>query len=422
MSTVLRNLRIKRVAIVDKGANFDAETGDGAHILLYKRDLTKSAGPSLGDVHVPVAGADDQRDEYEKATLSSATRNALPDAAFAAVWTDASGKKQRKLPYKHRDGSIDLVHLRGALSRIAQPHTQIPDRVTSAARAKLQAAAKEHSVGKQAKTSLLKRLVALISKAEETEAPDMAKAAEDLAALKAHHETLGKVIAGYGDDSKLPADHPVHGLKKLHADMGKSIGEHEAQIAAAAPAMDDGEGDGLDDCDPEDEMTKSVEKRLIKTVTEAVEKKYSASITELKKTADDATRRATELEKAADVEKTARARDVVKSDLSAFRGVSVDLEKDLEHFVALKTANPEAYTRLVATLGAADEQVKNSAMFKNFGTGAQGDGGDAWSKIEALAAKLVEKDGKLTKHKAIEKVCSDPKNAKIVNEYYRSQQ
>lgn len=33
---ILRNLRIKRVALVDEGANFDAATGDGAHIMLYK--------------------------------------------------------------------------------------------------------------------------------------------------------------------------------------------------------------------------------------------------------------------------------------------------------------------------------------------------------------------------------------------------
>lgn len=34
---ILRNLRIKRVALVDNGANLDPSTGDGAHIMLYKR-------------------------------------------------------------------------------------------------------------------------------------------------------------------------------------------------------------------------------------------------------------------------------------------------------------------------------------------------------------------------------------------------
>lgn len=47
---ILRNLRIKRVALVDNGANLDKSTGDGAHIMLFKRDVSK--GPSLGEVHI----------------------------------------------------------------------------------------------------------------------------------------------------------------------------------------------------------------------------------------------------------------------------------------------------------------------------------------------------------------------------------
>lgn len=42
----LHNLRIKRVAIVDMGANFDRRTGDGAHIMLFK------SAPSVATVHV----------------------------------------------------------------------------------------------------------------------------------------------------------------------------------------------------------------------------------------------------------------------------------------------------------------------------------------------------------------------------------
>jgi hypothetical protein len=34
---MLKNLKIRRVDLVDHGANFDPETGDGAHVLLYKR-------------------------------------------------------------------------------------------------------------------------------------------------------------------------------------------------------------------------------------------------------------------------------------------------------------------------------------------------------------------------------------------------
>lgn len=49
---ILRNLRVKRVALVDIGANFDVNTGDGAHIMLFKRHEIDKNGPSLGAVHV----------------------------------------------------------------------------------------------------------------------------------------------------------------------------------------------------------------------------------------------------------------------------------------------------------------------------------------------------------------------------------
>ena len=38
MATRLRNLKITAVALVDRGANYDPDTGEGAHVLLYKRD------------------------------------------------------------------------------------------------------------------------------------------------------------------------------------------------------------------------------------------------------------------------------------------------------------------------------------------------------------------------------------------------
>lgn len=45
---ILRNLRITRVALVDKGANFDPTSGEGAHVMLFKRDIKKE---TLGQVH-----------------------------------------------------------------------------------------------------------------------------------------------------------------------------------------------------------------------------------------------------------------------------------------------------------------------------------------------------------------------------------
>lgn len=153
---VLRNLRIKRVAVVDMGANFDKKTGDGAHILLYK-----SAG--LGSLHVD---STDWESDYEKANLSADQRNDLPDSAFAAVWTDSDGKKHRKLPIH------DAGHLAAARGRIDQ--ADIPADVKAAARRKIEAATNKE---KPVKKSFIAKLLGLASE------PDAAKRAEGAAEI-----------------------------------------------------------------------------------------------------------------------------------------------------------------------------------------------------------------------------------------------
>ena len=51
MAKKLKNLKITRVDLVDKGANYDPATGEGAHVLLYKRAVSKD-NPGSGDLHV----------------------------------------------------------------------------------------------------------------------------------------------------------------------------------------------------------------------------------------------------------------------------------------------------------------------------------------------------------------------------------
>lgn len=106
----LRRLKLKRVSLVDKPANAHAE------VVLFKRD-----------------------DGAEKGDLGSSARGDLEDSAFAAVWTDADGKKQRKLPIH------DAAHVRNALARFNQ--TDMPAEVKSRARQKLEAAARKFGVG-----------------------------------------------------------------------------------------------------------------------------------------------------------------------------------------------------------------------------------------------------------------------------------
>jgi hypothetical protein len=88
--------------------------------------------------------------------------NDLPDSSFAYIepsgTKDGEGKTTprtlRHLPYKDKDGKVDLPHLRNALARL--PQTNLPPEARAAAEKALTAAAKEHGVGDYNKLAELK--------------------------------------------------------------------------------------------------------------------------------------------------------------------------------------------------------------------------------------------------------------------------
>lgn len=79
------------------------------------------------------------------AEWSTAEINDLPDSSFAYVESggtkDKDGKttprSKRHLPYKDKDGKVDMPHVRNALARLDQ--TQIPDSAKAGIKSKLQA-------------------------------------------------------------------------------------------------------------------------------------------------------------------------------------------------------------------------------------------------------------------------------------------
>jgi len=133
MPTRLRKLKITRVAVCQQGANYDVESGEGAHILLFK-------------------SADAEAEALDKAERSTAGTNDLPDSAFAYIspggTKDEDGKtvprSLRHLPYKTASGAIDKPHLRNALARLSQ--TDIPASAKASAKRKLRAAARSAGI------------------------------------------------------------------------------------------------------------------------------------------------------------------------------------------------------------------------------------------------------------------------------------
>jgi HK97 family phage prohead protease len=118
-----------------------------------KKKKTSDAVDHLADALYDLVGHHDAiHSEHEmklfeqKGVWDSAHVNDLPDSAFAAVYDDASGNKQRKLPHHDSDGSVDLPHLRNALARVSQM-TGVPDGVEAKAKAHLEAHAKKLGVG-----------------------------------------------------------------------------------------------------------------------------------------------------------------------------------------------------------------------------------------------------------------------------------
>lgn len=353
---ILRNLRVKRVSLVDIGANFDTKTGDGAHIMLFKAAVNKN--PSVGSVHVD---STDWRDDYEKATLDSTSRNKLPDSAFAAVWTDSKGVKQRKLPIH------DAGHLAAARGRLAA--ADIPADVKAAARRKIDAATNHKE--KNVKKSILQKMLGLFNEKDETKraasAEEITKALND---LNDNDDDVKKVAHDASDPNCKCADC-----------MGKRFtGDPEAINLAVSKA------------------------------TTALEKKHAEQLAIVTKQATDAMA-------AVEVEKQARLTAEMTSVLKSFRHVPMDLEKDIPAYIALKAANPTMFDSILAKMRGTEALLAKSALFENFGSNQEGQG-DAWAAIEAKADALVEKSTSgLTREQAIEKVMLDPKNMSLVKQY-----
>lgn len=73
-------------------------------------------------------------DEIHAAPMSTRSREALPDSSFACP-------EERKYPVMHKDGSIDLAHLRNAMARVSDPAND------QCGKATIVRLAKEHGMG-----------------------------------------------------------------------------------------------------------------------------------------------------------------------------------------------------------------------------------------------------------------------------------
>ena len=84
-------------------------------------------------------------------------------------------------------------------------------------------------------------------------------------------------------------------------------------------------------------------------------------------------------------------------------GLSGDKRTDLV-LAAKKAMSAEDFTALDTMLRATAEQIRTGGLFKELGTGAQGEGKTAWDEIQAKAAEMVTKGEAPTLEQAVDKV------------------
>lgn len=169
---VLRNMRVKRVALVDSGANFDRDTGDGAHIMLYKRELNKDAGIAAVHVSVPVGGEDEKKLKQKETSVAK--------SAFGKIF-ERFTKASAETDVAKRQAEID----------------------------------------------------ALIKEADELSGGND-DGSSHLQALQDMHKNLGASLQKMGPGPH-PTEHPYHKMAAIHANLGKMLKEAGCEVGADEP-------------------------------------------------------------------------------------------------------------------------------------------------------------------------------------------
>jgi len=368
MATMLRKLRVKRIDLVDKGANYDPASGEGAHVLLFKS----------ADCDCAVC----------KAELGGQSRGEMSDADFAAVWTDSEGRKQRKLPIH------DAAHVRNALARFNQ--TEMPAEVKAKAKAKLEAAKHKFNIGDEA--------AKMQPTSTEVNVDEMARCKKCDTSMKKGTKVCpqcGAEMEPDADDTNKAAG----GRPKEDAMADEKL---KADLDAACVRVDalTKERDELQKrVDAHENTPEAIEKRRLEALPESIRKTLVEQGAEIQKLRD---------EKAEAVEIAE-----VKKAMPALPGKPEDTGKLLKR--AKDLLAKEDYETLTVLLKAASAQIEKGKLFREVGNSGDGEGDEgALAKINRMIAERISKstDKKLTRDQALQELFSEQPDLYV--EYTRS--
>ena len=442
MPSKLKNLRVNRVDLVDRGASMDKASGEGAHVLLFKSE-----------------------EQIQQAEWNAASIKDLPDSSFAVV--ESSGA--RHLPFKDASGKVSPAHLKTALARISQ--SKLPPELKNKARRKLMAAAREAGVGEAARksehlgivasflglsdTDTSKLEQAAVTFDEEMERQDLLQSLADVGGMfhALERSVFQTLESSDGDKSKIirqslkqfsgAVSEAIAGMTLVEKEMafvdkaGRKISsERLSRLKRAAETLmelikeADVEKGKLDP-----EVRKQVEKMeadLVKATADL--KAATEKIATLEKAAkppekedvlkglSEPVRKEVEAlrKQAADAQALAKSEQLKRRQrdhtevLKGFKGLPVDPEKDVALMIKLEDSlTPEEYGRVQELLRAGDEARLMAEVGK---PGSEHhNANSAYAKIEAKAAELRKADPNLTPAASIAKAAEQ--NPELYDEY-----
>lgn len=388
MATRLKGLTVDRVDLVDIGANLDRRTGDGAHIMLYKRAHESALPPT------PITQV------IAKAKTLSASADLVAKAEACARSFDevlAGRKAQQAL-----DSLWDLYY------------------------AFMESARSIFESEEANKIGLLRVSAVDFMNAFLMALPEAAEDASDAAGV----EKIGRKISG----SRMKQ------LREMHEKLGSLLKEVEGDEAMKSVDLAKSLGVTLPDGATEEQAVEAIKKHNEALVAKAAEKPGAddvqkridaALLEERTKNTAELAKRDEAIAKANEVAKAERDARILKQfDEQArteFSGLSLTLQKaadkpeaktDAEIFKAVSEKAPEEWLRIESILKGAADAIRTSKLFEEQGaSGAQGAAGSALEQINAKADEMVAKSLAPTREQAIAKMATDPQHAELMARY-----
>ena len=370
MPTKLRQLRIKRLDLVDAGANQDA------HVLLYKRaapiegadnpaekgmlnHLLAVIGKKLGWQPEDVASLTKEMQEAE--TFSDALIDRRLQEAMSDLYDFTYALQDSIRSILHSDEADKASLIREALNDFAATASAMVN-------GWLSDTSSVTKIGRKISAQRLARLKAVL---------------KDLSTMIAEAEGESMDKDKVVDKSQWPKEAvgEIEGLTKRISDL-------EAELAKTKVEKKD---------EPED---------IWKGVSPALRQKFEAQEAELAVAKGIATR-----------EREERLTREYIFKAKSFERLPVNPDDDAKILREIdEKLSPEAATRVNALLKASDEALRQSKAFVEIGASGASSGKSAWGKIQALAKERITKGAKETEAQAIDAILKEHPELEIA--YY----